>query len=245
MLAVVAACGSSRPAQPLVPPQPMSAEEHRAEAERHEAEAKHLEAEAGRNESAGHASDYRCGDTVLFDQSTSGTERLTLRVPCWSAEVAGSDAQRRAAARAHEEAAHHRAAARNLEQTESKSCGTMAPDERDHSPFWHRSDILTVTRVDHGGHLQGATILFRRVPSLTTEWMKQAISCQQARAAALGWDPSYMSYDPSLHPDARVEVKDDRAGVRVTISSGNSDAAALIASRAEALMKPELEGVAP
>jgi hypothetical protein len=222
----------------------MSASEHRAEAQRREQEATHHEQEAGRLE--GSTSDaYRCGDTVLFDQSTSGGERLSLRVPCWSAEVAGTQEHRRAAARAREEATRHRTAARQLETAESRDCATIAPDERDHPPFWHRSDILTVQKLEDRGRLRGATILFRRVPALTAEWMQQAVRCHQARAASLGWDPMYMSYDPSALADARVEVVDDPAGVRVRIWSDNAEIAAVILGRAQGLLKPELEGVAP
>jgi hypothetical protein len=75
--------------------------------------------------------------------------------------------------------------------------------------------------------------------------MQQAVKCHQARAASLGWDPMYMSYDPSALADARVEVVDDPAGVRVRIWSDNPEIAAVILGRAQGLLKPELEGVAP
>jgi hypothetical protein len=71
------------------------------------------------------------------------------------------------------------------------------------------------------------------------------VKCHQARAASLGWDPMYMSYDPSALADARVEVVDDPAGVRVRIWSDNPEIAAVILGRAQGLLKPELEGVAP
>src|SRR5687767_4479131 len=95
---VLAACASRTPSEPLVPRQPLSAEEHRAEAAKHERDASHHETEAGRLETGGTSEAYRCADTVLFDQSTSGGERLSLQVPCWSAEMSGTQEHRRAAA---------------------------------------------------------------------------------------------------------------------------------------------------
>jgi hypothetical protein len=244
-VAVLAACASRTPPEPLVPAQPLSAEEHRAEAERRDREASQHDKAAGRFESGSPSDAYRCGDTVLFDQSTSGGERLSLRVPCWTAEVGGGQEHRRAAASAREDAARHRTAARQLESAEGTYCSTMAPDERDHGPFWHRSDILTVQPIQERGVLRGANILFRRVPSLTKEWMEQAVRCHQARAASLGWDPMYMGYDPSAVADAHVVVSDDPAGIRVIIRSQNPDVAAVILGRAQALLEPELEGVKP
>src|SRR5690242_14300664 len=81
------ACGGP---QPLAPERPHSVAEHRAEAAVHEEKAAAHEAEAQQLESGGRSSAYLCGDTVLFDQSTSGGERLAVRVPCWSAEVGGT-----------------------------------------------------------------------------------------------------------------------------------------------------------
>ena len=159
--------------------------------------------------------------------------------------MSGTQEHRRAAAAAREEASRHRAAARELERAEVNHCSTMAPDERDHGPFWHRSDILSVTPIEERKQVRGASILFRRVPSLTALWMEQAVKCHQARAASLGWDPMYMSYDPSAVADAHVTVVDDPAGIRVLIRSDKPDVSAVILSRAQKLLKPELEGVAP
>jgi len=42
-----------------------------------------------------------------------------------------------------------------------------------------------------------------------------AIGCHRARAAALGWDATYMTYDPSALADVRVTVTDEPDGVLV------------------------------
>jgi len=233
--ALLTACGGSEPA--VTPTRPLSAAEHRTEAKRHDKEAQHHEAEA---RTAGRSTDsYRCGDTVLFDQSTSGTERLSARVPCWSVEVSGDHL--REAQRERDEARRHRAAAYSLEEAERHYCSALSPDERDHTPFWHRSDIVAVTKVERSGRLRGARVVFRKVPSLTSDWMELAVKCHQARAAATGWDPTYMVYDPSVLEGVHVEVRDDPKGIAVEVTSGRDDTAAAIYGRAEGLLRPEAE----
>jgi hypothetical protein len=226
------ACGGS----PRVSPEPPhSVAEHRAEAAVHEEKAAAHEAEAQKLESGG-SNAYVCGDTVLFDQSTSGGERLAIRVPCWSAEVGGTRAHVRAAERERHEAARHRAVARALERAEQESCASIAPAERDHTPFWHRADILAVEPLVEDGSVHGTRVVFRRVPALTTDWMSAALRCQRARSASLGWDPRYMGYDPSLLDGTQVAVRDDDRGILVEIRAHDPDVAAVVEGRARALL---------
>jgi len=233
VLGFLAACGGKASA---VQEPPLSASEHRAKAAEHESDAKSHEQKARQLESQ--PSHFECGDAVPFETLTSGGERLVARVPCWSAEVAGTQAHQRAAARERREAARHRAAARALEEAERSRCAMLSPDERDHTPFWHRSDVVAVDRLESSGRLRGARIRFRRVPSLTRSWMEQALRCHRARAAALGWEPTYMGYDPSVLAGTRVDVKEDGGGIAVDVLSDDPDVAAVVYGRAEALRRP-------
>jgi hypothetical protein len=212
---------------------------HHAEAAEHDQRAADHDRAVRRLESD--PTSYTCGDSVLFHQSTSGGERLTGRVPCWSAEAAGGEEHRRAAERERIEAERHRALARQLHLAEVRSCASLPPDERDHTPFWHRSDVLAVERiVAHAGR-HGVRVTFRRVPSLTGAWMEQALRCHRARAAALGWDARYMGYDPSLFDRALVDVRETPGAILVDVVSADPDIAAVIVGRAEALLQPAPE----
>ena len=232
ILSLVAACGGAP-----VTTSTLSASEHRAEAAEHEDHATRHEADAQELERRPRS--IHCGDAVPFDTLTSGGQRLVTRVPCWSVEVGATREHRRAAAHERAAAARHRAAAHALERTERERCATLPPDERDHTPFWHHSDVLAVEKLEERGALRGARVVFRRVPSLTREWLEQAVRCHQARAAVLGWQPTYMGYDPSLLPGARVSVTEEARGFAVDVDSGDPDVAAVIYGRARALMTPD------
>jgi hypothetical protein len=232
---LVTACS---PPGPVRQPAPLGVAAHHAEAAAHEERAADHDRAVRRLEAD--PTSYVCGDSVMFDQSTSGGERLTLRVPCWSAEVAGSEEHRRAADRERIEAERHRALARLLHQAEVQSCAALPPAERDHTPFWHRGDILAVERIDTQDGRRGVRVAFRRVPSLTAAWMEQALRCHRARAAALGWDPRYMGYDPSIFERALVDVRDTPGAIVVEIVSADPDIAAVIVGRAEALLRPDV-----
>lgn len=81
LVALVAACAGSAPATE----RPKSYREHLDEAAAHDRAADVHEAMAADAERAGRGSaSYACGDKALSDQTTSGGERVTSWVPCWS-----------------------------------------------------------------------------------------------------------------------------------------------------------------
>jgi len=106
LLAGAAACGGTRAPDPP----PMTAEDHLAEAERKETQAVALDEQAAEAGSSA-APDYACGDDVLADQVTSGGERIITQSACLP--PSNTPEQLRARARKlRDEAAEHRAAAR-------------------------------------------------------------------------------------------------------------------------------------
>jgi hypothetical protein len=112
----------------------------------------------------------------------------------------------------------------------------MPEDELTHTPFYHREDIALVQPYKESGTLMGARIRFKPVEGLTADWMRQAIQCHRARAATLGHDPSYMDYDPTLVSELDVAVTESRGTVEELVRSRNDVNAAVVLSRAEALL---------
>jgi len=82
----------------------------------------------------------------------------------------------------------------------------------------------------------GARVLFRRVRGLDAGWMRRAVACHQARAAALGYPPRVMSYCPLMvaPTTATVEVSGDL--IAVTITARRDEDAAAVLGRARALL---------
>jgi len=230
------ACGSSGGSS-MPPRAPLGVQGNLAEAREHDAEAAQQEALASELSARSGKDAIACGDSVLADQVSSGGERL-LRPPCWTAEPAAAERHRAEAERLRDEAAGHRARARALREAEQASCARMAPADLEHTPFAHLEDVATVVAELEGDRLRGARIQFDVVPGLTEPWLREALACHQARAAALAYDPTYMSYDPSVVAGAEVTVEADPAGVVVTIVARDDAAARIIYDRAEELLGP-------
>lgn len=230
-LALLAACGgaTSNP-----PSRPLGAQAHLDEAERHEADAIALDRQAGR-ETAGAAA-VRCGDSVLQDQVTSGGERLIVTQPCWTAEQVVVDRHRETAQNLRAHAAIHRDRARALLAAEQAACAAMPRSELDHSPFAHREDVVAVTAILDSDRIRGARITMRKVPGLSAGWLRTAIGCHQARAAAIGWEPAHLAYDPSLVDGATVTVGDDGAILTIDVRADRPEVALVVYARAEALL---------
>jgi hypothetical protein len=170
-------------------------------------------------------------------QATSGGERLLGRSPCWTA--ADDEARpRELAADLRADAAVHRARARELAQAERDACAGMPVDELDHTPFFHRADVATVAALVESGRVRGARIRFRAVPGLTGDWLREAIACHQARAAALGWPEEHFAYDPTLVPGTSVTVEEDGPAVLVVVRADDELAAQVAYGRAEDLLEP-------
>ena len=227
----LAAC-AGRDAGPAAE-EPKSAADLYAEANRHDAEAARQDALAA--ETAQQPATYPCGDTVIHDQSTSGTERLTPR-PCWSVELSPTERHKLQAERLRDQAAEHRHVAKGLLDAERVACEGLAVEDMEHTRCWHRGDVLSVEAELSGARLRGARVLFRQVRGLSVEWMQRALACHQAHAAALGFAPTNMSYCPTTVAGATFEVTQASGGILVIVRATDDDVAALIYSRAEALL---------
>jgi hypothetical protein len=237
-VALLAACGAGA----QVAPPPRGVEANLEEAKRHEADARRHEELAASAEAAAArtapGAEYVCGDSVLAAQTTSGGERLVSNAPCWTKEVDVARRHRSEADALRADAASHRSQARALLAAEQASCASMPADELDHTPFAHRDDIAAVTARLDDDRLVGVRVRFRQVSGLTAEWLRDAITCHQARAAALGFEPRYMAYDPTVLEDVEVKVTDDGQGAIVDIRAHSREAALIAYARAEALLDP-------
>jgi hypothetical protein len=137
------------------------------------------------------------------------------------------------------DARKHRAIAASLIETARVACSVLPDDQRDHTPSWHRDDIISVEPVRDDGPVRGARLTFRRVPGLTAEFLKHAYACARAQAAALGYDPTFLGYCPATVDGVRVEVDETPAGFVVTIIAERWDVAAVVYGRALDLKRVE------
>lgn len=91
-------------------------------------------------------------------------------------------------------------------------------------------------RVD--GELHGARVVFGRVPGLDARWLRRAISCHQARAAAAGYSAKVMSYCPLMVAPTTVTVEDRGGAIAVTIIARRDWEIAAVVGRAKSLIVP-------
>ena len=95
---------------------------------------------------------------------------------------------------------------------------------------------MSATLVARGlaaGH--GARVLFAKVPGLEVGWLRRAISCHQARAAAMGYDPKVMSYCPLMVAPTSTTVEDMGGTIAVTIVARRDWEIAAVVGRARSL----------
>jgi hypothetical protein len=225
-IAVATGCAATDP----TPRRPLGAAEHYAEAREHEREAQ-MHDRAARAQERAETTMPACGDRVLAEQSTSGGSPISLAVPCWTTH-SKRDSHLHRAATLRRDASRHRAIAASLIETARAACASLPASERDHSPSWHRDDILAIAPVRANGPVRGARIVFRRVPGLDADWLRRAYACHQAQAAAMGYEPTFMGYCPAAVDGARVDVADSADGIEVTIVSERWEVAAVIFGRA-------------
>jgi hypothetical protein len=76
------------------------------------------------------------------------------------------------------------------------------------------------------------------VPGLTVDWLREAIACHQARAAALGWPERHFPYDPTMVPGTAVTVEERGASILVVVRADDDLAAQVAYGRAEDLLEP-------
>jgi hypothetical protein len=182
---------------------------------------------------------YACGDTVLNDQATSGGEPLTLAMPCWDYQdeaehavappvVAQASAiQRRTAADSEIQAI------KGLAESEIAACAHIPQREREHSPFSHRRSIAEVMPLFEAGKLRGAKVVFKPVPGLSADWLREDIACHQAHVAVLGSVPDAMAQDPTLVQNAEVTVIDEGDHLMVVVHTDSPDQAAVALAKAQ------------
>lgn len=235
---VIAACG--RP-QRVEHAEPRSYRERMAEAEQHDRDAAVHDRQAAEAKGGIDRGAATCGNPVVgqvADQSTSGTERLSTWVPCWTVERDAARFHQAEADRLHKEARVDRAVARNLLAVETEFCSLMPGDELTHTPFFHREDIAAVEPYVEGDKVMGARIHFKAVRDLDANWMRQALLCHRARAATIGYDPKYMAYDPTMLAGVNVAVTERKGTVHVLVRSDDEATSQVVLARAKALLEP-------
>jgi hypothetical protein len=235
LVIAAAACGG-RSKDPT-PPRALSADEHLEAAAEQEVAATELEQSTPAGAEAATAEPYVCGDRVLADQLSSGTEPLLTTMPCWQNETRVVADHKAEAERLRAEAGAHKEVAQSLINAEALACEGMSADELTHTPYAHRQDIVSVDEERTDGELRGARIVFAKVAGLSANWMRQAVACHHARAAALGYNNRYMSYDPTVIQGASTMVNELADGsLEVKVISPELETAKLIYDRSRALV---------
>ncbi|MBP9205026.1 MAG: hypothetical protein KBG28_13740 [Kofleriaceae bacterium] len=219
-----AACGGARPVDP-----PMGYAGHLQEADRHErVAAEHDDlARAKEGKDGGW-----CGDPG--PPTTSGGEPVTRWQPCWATDRADAAAHRERADRERVEARQHRVAARHLVEVERTFCAGLPASELEHTPLQHADDIASIEPYRELGDTVGARIVFRKVAGLDPDWLRDAVLCHQARAAALGVGAG-LAADPTTVPMSSIAVLDQGGQVVLIIRGMTDEATAEILARAMAL----------
>lgn len=236
--AALVACGGAEKNKPLSDhPQPLSVNEHMQEARRHDAAAERSDASYDPERAKSSPRTPQCYADPIEGQSTSGGKPLEIMRPCWTSVTNPTAHHLEDAERNRREAEAHRARAAALIGAEKRACAGLAPSSIDHSPFFHREDVLETEPVRDGNKIRGARALFARVPGLTADWLRRAASCHQARAAVMGYSPTFMPYCPLVVAPSKVTVTESDAGLWLQITSKDSGAAIWDRARAYAKNK--------
>jgi hypothetical protein len=243
-VAAASSCGGRTRSQretATLTPHYLSATQHEVAAQEHDRAATERErALAGRDRTQEAArSPAHCFDQPIeIPGPDLGGEPVRVLRPCWTGELRPAGALEREAMEHRREAARHRAIAGTLRRVERESCAGLGQADTSHSPFFHRDDIAAVDRIMVEGELRGARVLFRKVAGLDAPWMRRAIFCHQARAAAMGYAPDFMSYCPLMIAPTFVSVEETARGIEVSIRARRDVEAAAIYGRARDLLEP-------
>jgi len=218
------ACASTPGAKPA----DMTAAQHQEAAASHETEA------------APHAGAY---NPSAKPEVRCGERGYTTGI-CWNSS-SNPTAEHKADAEKHRKmAADHRAASESLRSAEAQTCSGIPEGDRDMSPFRHREDITGVTPAtaiapagskSASPKVIGATVSFRAVPGMTSEWLQRIVDCHVARSNAMGSDMGEMAYCPLMVKGASAQVTSVSNGFAVTVQSNDPVAAQEILRRAQAL----------
>ncbi len=241
VLSVVSLSGCASSSASFSPSEPKSYGERMAEANQHDRDAAVHDRQAAEARKRVDPTGVTCGHPVVAtvaDQSTSGGERISSWVPCWSVERDAANFHAAEADRLHREARVDRAVARNLLEAETQLCRSVPASELTHTPFSHHEDVAAVEPYIEGGKTRGARIHFKPVRGLDAVWMRQTLRCHRARAATYGYDPTYMAYDPSMLGSVSVTVTDHAGAVDVVVLGDDEVTAAVVVARAQGLLEP-------
>lgn len=164
---------------------------------------------------------------------------------CWTETINPTEEHIKAAEQHRELAAQHRAASKGLADAEARACKGISDSDRDTSPFAHRADIQSVSRLQEdtsAGKISvkrdaGATIVFRATPGLTAEWLQRIVDCHLARNAAVGHDMPEMPYCPLVLRGAQATVRSAGDGFAVDVRADDSATAAEIWRRSQQLTR--------
>ena len=217
-------------------PERLSASANLAEASRHDREAAEHE-RLYRQSRQAEGNPIQCYDQRTPYAPRDGEPVRILR-PCWTREQRPSRQQLDEARADRKEAARHREVAASMLRAEREACQGLGDDEMSHSPFFHREDIIRVEEVAIDGELHGARVVFGRVPGLEAGWLRRAISCHQARAAAMGYPAKVMSYCPLMIAPTTVTIEELGGTIAVTIIARRDREIAAVVGRARALLAP-------
>ncbi len=239
VLSVVSLSGCASGPAPLSPAERKSYGDRMAEANQHDRDAEVHDRQAAEARQRIDPTGVTCGHPVVAtvaDQSTSGGQRISSWVPCWSVERDAANFHAAEADRLHREARIDRAVARNLLEAETQLCRSVPASELTHTPFFHHEDIAAVEPYVEGGKTRGARIHFKPVNGLDAVWMRQTLRCHRARAATYGYDPTYMAYDPSMLGAVSVTVTEHGGAVDVVVQGDDEVTAAVVVARAQGLL---------
>jgi hypothetical protein len=216
----------------------MSAAEHRAAAE-------HAEAQG-----TAHMDEYDPNANEAETRCKAGLA-TNKGLVCWKEAINPTREHTTFAEEQRTMAAQHRAGSDALLAVEEQSCAGIREDDRDISPFAHRGDIVSVSKLEGqtesnvepydqargAGALAGARVVFRAVPGLTTQWLQHTIDCHVARNGVIGHDLASreMSYCPLTLRGVQAKVRPLRDSFAVDVLSEDRQVADEIWRRAQAL----------
>jgi hypothetical protein len=180
---------------------------------------------------------YVCPDLVLNDQLTGGFGvPLTTFQPCFDVAEEAAEQHRALAAEEAAAARRDRMFASRLARAEGDACDGIPEAERTHSVFAHRKEIARVIPHYDAGQLHGVWVVFKPVAGMTAEWVQRDIACQQARSAAYGGRVPGELSDPTLVPEARIQVVQRGDHVDVLVSTATTVDAEVALARANSML---------
>lgn len=156
------------------------------------------------------------------DPCVSG--RIATDEPCWTSHATEIEEHERAAAQQQETA--------DLQRAEQRACAEVSKADREQTPFSHRADILSVQPLvlkspDGREREVGAVVVFRKVPHLSAQRLKDIVDCHLARNAALGVERHDLEYCPlTVNPLAfknlKIDVVERADGLALTLETNDS-----------------------